>query len=174
MATEDDNLTPVTDEDLILRPFVTLDVPDDNEVEDVPAGGDLLSDFDRRYREPFTGLLYLGKLEKTVHKFGHTFDLRTPTQAEKIEIGLLHKPYVNSMSSELAWATLTVAAYLRAVDGTPLPEPLGPKDSGLKERFNWVLENMRSQIVSSIFDDCVLLENKVEAVLQEFDRLGES
>ena len=168
----EENLQPVSDEDLILKPFVTLDVPEE---DGTPATGpDGLSEFDQRYREPFTGLLYLGKLEKTVYLFGHSFELRTPSQAEKIEIGLLHKPYVNSMASELAWGTLTLAAYLRSIDGTPLPEPLGPKDSGLKERFDWIVNHLRSQIVQALFTECVALETKVDNILKEFDRLGES
>jgi hypothetical protein len=170
---EDDNLRPVSEDDLLLQPLVKLPVPDEDAVTDLPAGGDSLSDFDRRYREPFTGLLFLGKLERTVEHFGHTFELHTPTQREKIEGGLLHKDYLNTISSEIAWATLTVATYLRAVDGTPLPEPLGT-GSGLKERFNWVVDNLRNQIIQTLFIDCLELESQVDKTLEEFDRLGEA
>lgn len=170
---EDDNLQPVSEEDLLLEPLVTLAVPE-ADGSDLPPGGDALSQFDRRYREPFTGLLYLGQLEKTVIHFGHSFDLRTPSQREKIEGGMIHKDYLNTISSEIAWATITVATYLRAVDGTPLPEPLGPKDSGLRDRFNWVVDNLRNQVVQTLFIDCLGLDEKVDQVLAEFDRLGEA
>lgn len=171
---EDDKLRPVAEEDLLLQPLVKLDVPDQSQEDELPPGGDSVSTFDRRYREPFTGLLFLGKIDKIVSHYGHSFDLKTPTQREKIEGGELHKPYLNTIASEVAWATITVATYLHAVDGTPLPEPLGPRDSGLRERFNWVLDNLRNQVIQTLFIDCLEMDAQVDKTLEEFNRLGEA
>lgn len=168
------NRPPVAEDDLLLEPLVRLDVPDEDETTDLPAGGDSISEFDRRYREPFTGLLFLGQLTKTVTLFGHSFDLRTPSQREKIEGGIIHKEYLNTIASEIAWATITVATYLRSVDDTPLPEPLGPKDSGLRDRFNWVIDNLRNQVIQALFIECLALDQHVDRALSEFDRLGEA
>lgn len=170
-----DGLQPAeefTEDDLILSPFVSMGVvPEDSEV---PSGGDSRSQFDRRHREPFTGMLYLGKLDDTFKYLGHTFDLSTPLHSERLEAGVLHKPYLNSISSDLAWAALTVACYLRKVDGQELPEGLGPLDTGLKDRFNWIIGNLRSTVITKLFEHCLILDREVDAILAEMDRLGES
>jgi hypothetical protein len=175
VASEDDDLQPINQEDLLLKPAFSLpeEIPQPPE-EETPSGGDALSQFDARFREPFTGLLYLGHLEDTVEHLGHKFRLVTPSQNERLETGILHKKYLNSISSEIAWAAITVAAYLRQVDGSDLPQPIGPVDTGLRDRFSWIVENLKGVVISRLYESCLLLDSKVNDAITELERLGES
>lgn len=154
------------DDDLSMRPMVELPltVPED-EPETRPTDS-IETSFDPEFREPFTGLLYLGHLKARVHKYGHTFDLSTPTQRERLEAGIIHKRYVNSISGESAWASLVVALYLDAVDDTPLPEPIGPSvEVNITSRFNWVIDNIKHEIINELFEQCLILDSKVGGAL---------
>jgi hypothetical protein len=176
VATEDDDdLQPITPEDLLLKPAFSLpeQIPD-APLEETPSGPDQLSQFDRRHRDPFTGLLFLGRLEDEVDILGHSFKLVTPSQNERLEAGLVHKKYLNSISSEIGWAAITVATYLRKVDGTDLPQPIGPNDTGIRERFNWVVENLLGPVIQRVYEKCLILDSKVNDAIEELERLGES
>jgi hypothetical protein len=174
----EEGLQPVTEEDVMLTPFISMpvEVPEiDADEPNEPSGPDDVSEFDRRHREPFTGLLFLGQLTKTVEHYGHSFEIQTPTQREKIEAGLLHKPYVGSISSEIAWAALSLATYLVSIDGQPLPEPIGPSaKTKVKDRFEWVLDNLHHDIIEVLFTDCLELDSDVNRVLDELERLTKS
>lgn len=143
--------------------------PKTPEPEPLPAP----DEFDARWREPFTGLLYLGQLTEEFEFWGHRFQIQTPSHLEKINIGLVHKPYAETMSSELVFATAMVAAYLRQVDGRLLPQPVvnDPKETALAERFRWVSENLRQPVIMKIYNRCLALDEQVERVL---DAMGEA
>lgn len=173
VETEDDILSPVTDEELRLKPLFSM--PEDLPEEERPSRyKDADTKFDPRYREAFTGLMYIGYLEKTVTIYGHTFDLQTPSQNERLEAGILHKQYINSLSSEIAWAAITVSLYLRSVDGQPLPEPIGPKDSGLSDRFFWVINNLKNVVIQQVYEEALILDSDVAEVLEELDSVGKA
>lgn len=125
-------------------------------------------EFDPKYRDPFTGLLFLGYLEDTIRIYGHTFRIATPTQNERIEMGLLHKPYVDSLASEIAYQTLLVSAYLLEVDGEELPQPIlnKSKSGAVADRFRWVSENLRPPVIDQLFSSCLVLEGEVRQVLE--------
>lgn len=173
MPADDELLQEVPTE--FLKPMVHIneDITEPVEEEAEPVV-DAQSAFDPRYREPFIGLLYLGKLSEEFVLFGHSFLMETPNQATRLETGVLHKRYLNSMSSEMGWQTVTVAAYLQKVDGTPLPEPIGPKDTGLLDRLNWILENINTAVINALFERTLILDSKVRDVMEELERLGES
>lgn len=141
------------------------------------ATGELRPDppreFDARYREPFTGLLYLGYLEHRFELWGHSFLIQTPSMLERLQVGVVHKPYADSMASEIAMMTVVTAAFLREVDGTPLPEPVltNPRESALADRFRWVAANLRSPVVNRIWERCLVLDDEVAATMEA---LGEA
>lgn len=138
-----------------------------------PAEPDPPKEFDPRWREPFVGLVYLGRLVEEFELFGHRFRITTPSHLEKMDLGLVHKPYLNTVSSELVLATILVAAYLQDVDGRPLPQPIvtDTKDTALHERFRWVSENLSQPVINRIYNRCLALDEQVEAVL---DAMGEA
>lgn len=155
--------------------FVLPEDPSLEEQEQHDELADVESVFDARYREPFTGLLYLGRLEETCRIAGHTFVLATPGQSERLEMGPVHKPWVNTMTAEQAWRLVRVAAYLQRIDDEPAPEPLKGGRVELRDKFRWVCESIYSEtIIEKLFDACLLLEERVRVVIEELDRLGES
>jgi hypothetical protein len=154
-------------------------IPDDSPKAPPPAPEpepepiERLPEFDLKHREPFTGLLYLGYLDEEFSLFGHRFRVATPYQEEFLQIGTLVKPYQDTISAEKAYEAARVAAYLVEVDRTPLPQPLGhdPKDGAVRLRFSWVLENLRSPVISALFNKCLELEDTVAKVL---DAMGKA
>jgi hypothetical protein len=138
----------------------TPEVPEPEE-ETVP-------EFDPRYREPFRGLLYVGALSRSFELYGHSFTIATPTQAERLQIGPVVQPYQNTISGEIAYATALVAAYLVDIDGVKLPEPVvtNPKETALNDRFRWVTENLKKQVIDKVFDECLVLDSMTGETLE--------
>lgn len=161
------------EDDALLEPTVSFpEVPEFNEVEE--EGPDDTSQFDRRWRDPFIGLLYVGQLSEEVTVYGHKFIIGTPSQSDRIQAGIIHKPYINTMSGELSWATVTVASYLKKIDGQDLPHSIGPVDTDLLDRFNWVKENINYPVIMQLFEKCLILDSKVDKALEELESLGKS
>lgn len=125
-------------------------------------------EFDPRWKEPFTGLLYIGSLTSTETVFGHDFVISTPTQTERMQIGQVIAPYMETVSGNIAYATAFVAACLVSVDGRKLPEPVlnNPKETALHDRFKWVAENLRKPVVDELYGRCLELDMQVDRVLE--------
>lgn len=177
MTSVDPDLQPVPDELIPMRPRVSIPIPETvPEEEPEPNTTDGIStEFDPRYREPFIGLLYLGHLRKRVVRFGHSFNLKTPSQRERLEAGILHKKYANTLASEQAWATLVVSLYLESVDDQSLPDPIGPAvETKIEDRFKWVLDNIKPELIGALFDEVLLLDAEVVAALNELDSLAKA
>lgn len=128
--------------------------------EDVP-------EFDPAHRKPFTGLLYVGALTAHVELFGHAFTISTPTQTERLQMGPVIEPYQNTVTAEIAYQTVLVAAYLVDVDKIKLPEPvlINPKETALHDRFRWAMENLRRPVIDKLFEECLKLDRQVDDVL---------
>lgn len=166
-------LAPIDEAAAAFTPMVTI--PDDP-LEDMPAPlASVDTDFDEKHREDFTGLLYLGKLEEECTVAGHRFLLATPSQDDRLEMGPLHKPWVNTITGEMAWRTIFVAAYLRKIDSEDAPQPLSPANTGLRTRFDWVQRSIASDVViEKLFEHCLLVDARVRELIEELDGLGES
>lgn len=123
--------------------------------------------FDERYKQSFTGLLYVGYLTDEFWVWGHRFEIKTPTQAERIQVGQVHKPFADTLTSEIAWQAAVVAAYLDKVDDQELPKPvtLDPKESALQDRYRWVTENLKQAVINQVFNKCLLLDAEVDRTL---------
>lgn len=124
-------------------------------------------EFDPKHREPFLGLLYVGYLDDEVTVYGHKFRLATPTNTERLQIGMVISPWRNTLTEEIAYGQAVVSAFLHSVDGTALPEPVttNPKDFALRDRFNWVGENLKRPVINALFDACLKLDAQVDEVL---------
>jgi hypothetical protein len=165
-------LIPVDEEAEAFTPMVHL--PEDPPEPAEPLA-EVESDFDPKHREDFTGLLYLGQLEDECTIAGHYFKLVTPTQADRLAMGPLHKPWVNTLTAELAWRLIIVSAYLRKIDNEDAPEPLNSHTSALGTRFDWVQRSISSDIViERLYERCLLIDARVRQLIEELDRLGES
>lgn len=136
--------------------------------DEQPLTEDHPREFDARCKEPFTGLLYLGYLEDSFVIWGHQFRIATPSQMEKIQAGALHAPYVNTLASDIAYQTILVATYLISVDRNELPRPVltDPKENAVRDRFEWVAENLRPPVIDQLFSRCMILEGEVGKTLR--------
>jgi hypothetical protein len=149
----------------------TLTPPPAPEPDPEPDKGDLyeeaVPEFDPRWRQEFTGLLYIGALTETFTLYGHKFTIATPTQTEFLQIGLVIEPYQNTLMAEPAYQMARVAAYLVAVDGKALPKPItnDPKENALAQRFQWVTDTLKRELVNPIFEKCLEMDAKVEGAL---------
>ena len=146
----------------------------DEEQEDPPsAEKQVEDDLDERAQEDFRGLMYAGYLEDECTVAGHRFLLRTPTQEDRLDLGAVHKPYLNTMSVEPAFQMIFVSMYLRRIDSIPAPEPLNTSVSGVRTRFEWVKNSIVSPIViGMLYLECMGLAARERAVVEHLDRLG--
>lgn len=124
-----------------------------------------LPEFDPRWREPFTGLLYLGRLEDTFTIWGHQFVVKTLTTEELAEISLYMARYEGTRAANAVYQSAVVAAAVVSVDGQTLPLTLGFADSGLKDRIDYVNRNWMPAVREHIWDKVFALEEKVRDVL---------
>lgn len=124
-------------------------------------------EFDEKHRMKFRGMLYVGALTDQFELFGHSFTIATPSETERLQIGLVMQPYQATMTAEIAYQNALVAAYLVDIDGRKLPEPVttDPKDVALLHRFKWVTANLRRAVVNRLFERCLVLDKQVDDVL---------
>jgi hypothetical protein len=147
-----------------------------SEPEEAPAGEEPSADaaaipgppeFDEKHRMRFRGMLYIGALTDHFDLFGHSFIMATPSETDRLQIGLVMQPYQSTMTAEIAYQNALVAAYLIEVDGRKLPQPIttDPKDTALLHRFQWVTTNLKRPVVNKLFERCLELDKQVEDVL---------
>ena len=131
-----------------------------------------LPEFDPRYREAFTGLLYLGRLQKSFTYWGHQFVVKTLTTEELAEIALLVKPYEGTRVANAVFNAATVAAGVVTLDGRSLPQPLGGMESGLAAKFEYVMRNWMPPVREKVFDEIYALETMSRAVLDAMGKVS--
>lgn len=129
-----------------------------------------LPEFPEEFKLSFEGLLYIGKLTDSFEWLGHRFVIHTVNTADTLEIGLLHRDHVGSLSDIKAYQALVVAACVESVDGRPLPQPLGPEQSALRLRFEYVTKWF-PWTLDAIYNRYLLLEQTVTEVV---NALGEA
>lgn len=132
-----------------------------------------LPEYDPRYREPFEGLLYLGRLEETFRKWGHTFVIRTLTTEELVKVGMAVKPYEDTRASNAAYQAAVVAASVVTVDRQPLPSGITVDDADdlLAVRFPYVLKRWMPPVREMVYSRCFALELTARKAL---DAMGEA
>lgn len=153
----------VTTPDLDLEPHrdAAEEAEDQEETEPLP-------EFDPKHRLDFEGLLYLGALTDEFSYLGHKFLIRTLTTNEVLEVGLLHKPYADSLGDVKAYQAALVAACVIKVDGQSLPLPItnDVSDTPLANRFQYVREHWFPPILDAIYERYLLLERRVDDALR--------
>lgn len=141
---------------------------------EVLAEPEEVAEFDPAYRQPFVGLLYVGALTHRFTLFGHEFTIATPTQTERLQLGLVIQPYQGTVTGEIAYQTALVAAYLVDIDGQRLPEPVSsdPKETALHDRFRWVQHNLRRPVIDRVFEECLKLDAQVDRTLEAMGKVS--
>jgi hypothetical protein len=123
--------------------------------------------FPDEWKIQFEGLLYLGYLSKEVTSIPfHHFVVRTLTVAEKLEVSLLTKEYVDTIGYGRAYRAAIVAAGLQYVDGRELlPATTGTKV--LRQKFDYVVNGWYDSVIDILYKEIDDLEGQVLRVLQE-------
>lgn len=129
-------------------------------------------EFDPKFRMDFEGLLYMGRLTDDFTWLGHHFVIRTLTAGEILEVGLLHRQYVGTLADVKAYQAAIVAACVVSVDGKPMPTPITNEvtDTGLLNRFNYVLRSWFPPVLDKVYEQYLLLEARVEEVIKEMGK----
>lgn len=155
------HVLPSTPPPLVMEEPEPEEAAEENFEEDVP-------EFDPRWRDSFSGLLYVGALIDSFEIYGHRFVIATPTMTEMLQIGQVIEPFQKTVMAEVAFQTARVAAYLTSIDGQDLPRPIttDPKETSLQQRFQWVNDTLRRPVINKIHDKTFELDAKVEGVLE--------
>lgn len=131
--------------------------------------GNVLPSFDPKYLEPFTGLVYLGALSDSFEWLGHSFDIRTLRDGEKLAIARIIKPYVDTMGADRAYAAAVAAMCITGVDNTDLPIPIGETrkihEWGL-QRFTYVVDNWFSPTIDVVYNRYLILNALADQVVE--------
>lgn len=135
-------------------------------VEQAQAAEAPLPEFDPKYREPLTGLLYLGALTETFTLWGHEFVIRTLTTEQMTEAALYTAKYEGTRAANSAYAAATLANAVVSVDGNPLPQGLGGNDTGFDARVAYVTKNWYPAVRDAIWAKVFSLEEKAREVLE--------
>jgi hypothetical protein len=127
-----------------------------------------LPEFDPRMKEAFEGLMYLGRLTQTFRFLGHTFVIKTLTTDETLQVGLLQRPFRDTMGDLRAYTAATAAACVVSVDGQPLPLPLTnlPDEDIMAQRFRYVRLHWYPVVLDRVYEEYLLLEAKVAEVIK--------
>lgn len=123
-------------------------------------------EFDPAYRQPFEGLLFIGKVTKQFKWLGHTFTLRTPTIEQMLEAGQLHKPYVGTVGDIKAWQSLMLAASIASVDGQPLPVPFTDETTELQQKFDYINRHWYPWTTDALYEQYIILDGEVAGVIE--------
>lgn len=115
------------------------------------------------------GLLNLGELKAKVNVRDYEVVLRTLRMDEELEVSLLIQRYKGTMDEGRALATALVAASVETVDGRPLIATLGPDDSKVERKFDYVRTRMYWPVIRILYEEgyIPLVEQQVNA-LEEF------
>lgn len=97
-------------------------------------------------------LLYLGYLTDTIEIGSNTVRLRTLKIGEELSAALLASKYQDTIEAARALATALVAASVVSVNNKPLlTDSMGPGDSGIEAKFDFVLKNWYWITVDKLF-----------------------
>lgn len=89
------------------------------------------------WREDLVGLLTMGELRASFSWCGHQISIRTLRTSEELLVADLVKQFEGGMGGMKAYATATAGMCVQAIDGEPMPVPLG-EDPGRPHR--WALQ----------------------------------
>lgn len=131
--------------------------------------GNLLPSFDPKYSVPFKGLLYIGALQDQFDWLGHSFQIRTLREGEKLAIAQIIKQFADTMGADRAYASAVAALCLLSVDGEDLPVPIGESKRAYEwglQRFAYVIENWHQTTVDQVFNRYVRLEDLAHQVVE--------
>lgn len=143
---------------------------DSGEKQDPPP----LPTFDPKFREPFTGLLFLGALSDSFDWAGHHFKIRTLHSEELSECSLATKRYQGTEGEHKAFQTAVMAASLLDIDGrgVPVPIPIDTNDSMFDVRFAYMMKNWFPAVADEVYRRYIDLEITARQVMEALGGLS--
>lgn len=120
------------------------------------------------WRADFTGLLTLGAIRGSFDWCGHKIAIRTLTTDEELLVADLIKDFESGMGGAKAYATATSALAVEAIDGQPMPVPLGEHPN---RPYQWALQRFNyarrwyPPTIDAILDAYLTLERRQRAAL---------
>lgn len=132
-----------------------------------------LPQFDEKFKQALDGLMYLGRLEDEFSWLGHRYVIRTLTTDEILQIGIITKPYLGTLSEVKAYQAAVVAACIVTVDGKSLAVPMTNEaaDTALRNRWDYVRNHWFPPLLDYVYEQYLLLEDLVRQVL---DAMGKA
>lgn len=119
--------------------------------------------FPEEYKQPFTGLLYVGAMTKVVEYAGHKIELKTLTQGEELRVGQLTREYVGCRSEINAMKLYTVAAAVQTVDGMPMTGGLQPDSDPITTKAEQI-KNWYATVVEHLYDEYATMSRSCREV----------
>lgn len=121
--------------------------------------------FPEEAKEPLTGLLYLGAGTKIFSWSGHEFKIKVMTEADRLRVALLSKPYIGTSEELRAWYMAQVAMSVMWVDHQSISVSLNPDDDDSDLRFKWAVSQY-PWTIDAIYSEILNLEEKVQKSLE--------
>jgi hypothetical protein len=146
-------------------PLGDAGVPDEGE----PIG---IGEADPRWKIDYHGLLFTGALRGYFRYLGHRIDIRTLRSSDELILGLLTREYSDTVAYARAHAQGIAALAVEAVDGKPMPVPLG--ENG--DSYAWARDRYAYAgrwypfVIDAVFERYLELEQRARAVLDELGK----
>lgn len=137
-----------------------------------------LHKFQEQLKADFSILLNGKPLTRTFHWLGHKYLIRAPlTSGELMEVGLLVKPFSESLGASKAYQVAVLAASIVQYDDKPMPIPAATSrakvtdiDPVLVDRFN-TIRMWFPPTVDALYEQYLLLESRVMEVIEEMGKV---
>ena len=141
--------------------------PDFSQLIDAPNVSPVGEESDRLFPKEIEheveGLLYLGALSTVETIWGHTFEIHTLKAGEELVRDQIVSEYEGMLGQSKALGLATVAAAVKAIDGTPLARPLSPAKndliSAIRSNFS-LFGNYYLPVIEKIYEAYEELEVK--------------
>lgn len=114
------------------------------------------------------GLIYNGQLSEVVKVAGHDIRIRTLRIGEELEASLLANKWSDTGEAGRALATALVAACIVSVDGKPLLEGLGPHESTMESKFDYIRSNWYWVTIRTIYQE---YDGLLRTVLEKHEQM---
>jgi len=124
------------------------------------------------WQKDLHGLLALGELTSSFEWCGHRIVIRTLRTDEELIVASMIKEWDTTLGGAKAYATAMCALAVQAIDGQPMPTPLGETGS----KYQWAMERFRYAqrwypwTIDAVYAQYLQLELRVKEVLAELGK----
>lgn len=137
---------------------------------------DPITFFSPEIHHAVTGMIYLGKYEKTINFIGHKFILQTIRPHLKFAIGQAMQEYRNTIIEPQVWAAMHVGVALVSIDNNSQFCPPSGSDEVeyVRQRFNYVTNETGwwQPTIDYLFAEYTAMEIITNQAIQELQDLA--